>query len=101
MYAANEFHSTVVRSYLGQMAEFAHRLTRNAIGRYYVDDTCIDCDLCRSTAPAFFARDDESGYSYTHHQPRTADEIAQAEECRIACPTESIGNDGDQHPERV
>ena len=30
-----------------------------ASGRYYVDSQCIDCDLCRETAPANFIRNDE------------------------------------------
>ena len=66
----------------------------NVPGPYYVDETCIDCDLCRSNAPEFFTRDDEGGHTYVHRQPVTPDEFAQAEEGRLACPTDSIGNDG-------
>ncbi len=80
------------------MAELAYRLPQNTLGAFYVDDTCIDCDLCRSTSPAFFGRDDATGYSYVHRQPVTAEEIEQAEESRLACPTESIGNDGPTSP---
>ena len=76
------------------MPDLNHRLPQNVPGPYYVDDTCIDCDMCRSTAPAFFARDDETGYSYAYRQPLTPEEFAQAEEGRLTCPTESIGNDG-------
>lgn len=76
------------------MPTLLDRLPRNAPGHYYVDSTCVDCDFCRSLAPAFFARDDESGYSYVHRQPSTADEVEQAEEARTSCPSESIGNDG-------
>jgi len=71
-----------------------HKVPRNVRGPYYVDDTCIDCDMCRSTAPQFFARDDETGFSYVHRQPVTPEEFALAEEARRECPTESIGNDG-------
>jgi ferredoxin len=63
-------------------------------GSYYVDDTCIDCDLCRETAPQFFRRYDDGGYSIVYRQPETAEEIAIAEEARVGCPTETIGNDG-------
>ena len=66
----------------------------NVPGTYYVDETCIDCDLCRSNAPAFFIRDDEGGFTYVHRQPLSEGEVNQAEEARLACPTESIGNDG-------
>lgn len=76
------------------MAEKEFRLPNNAPGRFYVDDSCIDCDMCRSESPAFFARDGETTYSYVHRQPVTDEEVAQAEEAVLACPTESIGSDG-------
>lgn len=77
------------------MATTTDRLPQNIVGRYYVDSSCIDCDLCRTTAPAFFRRDDEIGFSIVHRQPVTPEELALAEEAREGCPTESIGNDGD------
>jgi ferredoxin len=76
------------------MADPAHKLPENVPGFYYVDDTCTDCDICRTTAPQFFTRQDALGYSYVHRQPETPEEIAQAEEARLGCPTETIGNDG-------
>jgi len=76
-----------------------HKVPQNVRGPYYVDDTCIDCDLCRSVAPRFFTRHDETGYSYVYRQPVTPEEFAEAEEGRLGCPTESIGNEGvDQTP---
>ena len=77
------------------MATTTERLPQNIVGRYYVDSSCIDCDLCRTTAPAFFKRDDEIGYSIVYRQPVTPEELALVEEAREGCPTESIGNDGD------
>lgn len=76
------------------MADQNTKTVGNVPGSYYVDETCIDCDLCRSSAPAFFKRDDDVGFTYVHQQPMTADEISEAEEARLACPTESIGNNG-------
>ena len=76
------------------MAERTNRLPQNVAGPYYVDSTCVDCDLCRNTAPNFFKRDDEIAFSFVHRQPVTLEERAAAEEARQACPTESIGNDG-------
>jgi Ferredoxin len=76
------------------MADRIERLPRNADGAYYVDSSCVDCDLCRNTAPDFFQRDDETGFSFVYRQPITAEERALAEEARQGCPTESIGNDG-------
>lgn len=77
------------------MANHQYRVLENVPGHYYVDDTCIDCDLCRSTAPQIFKRDDVGGYSYVHRQPVAPEEIALAEEARLDCPTETIGNDGE------
>jgi ferredoxin len=70
------------------------RLQENVPGPYYVDSSCIDCDLCRNTAPQFFQRNDEIGLSIVHRQPKTLEELEQAEDARLGCPTESIGNDG-------
>ena len=75
------------------MADRNQKVPENVPGPFYVDNTCIDCDQCRSTAPQFFARDDEAGYSYVHRQPVTSEEIARAKEA-MECPVESIGNDG-------
>jgi ferredoxin len=76
------------------MAEQNDRLAQNVPGRYYVDSTCIDCDMCRSTAPDFFRRDEEIGMSIVSRQPVTPEERALAEEAKQGCPSDSIGNDG-------
>src|SRR2546428_2823833 len=34
-------------------------LSKTCPGPYYVDATCIDCDLCRNAAPQFLTRYDE------------------------------------------
>jgi ferredoxin len=77
------------------MADKQLKNPENVLGKYYVDNTCIDCDLCRNIAPRTFARHDDSGYSYVFKQPVTPEEIALAEEAKISCPTETIGNDGE------
>ena len=76
------------------MAQIIDRLAQNVAGPYYVDSSCVDCDLCRNTAPDFFKRDEETGFSFVHRQPATPEERALAEEAKLGCPTESIGNDG-------
>jgi ferredoxin len=68
--------------------------SENGRGPFYVEDTCIDCGLCPDTAPQFFKRFDEGGYSIVYRQPQTTEERALAEEAVSGCPTESIGNDG-------
>lgn len=76
------------------MADKTDKNPQNASGSFYNDMTCIDCDLCREIAPAFFVRDDDEGLSYVHRQPESLAEIPLAEEAMKSCPTESIGNDG-------
>ena len=77
------------------MADKNLKTPENVPGKFYVDNTCIDCDMCRNIAPAIFKRHDDGGYSYAFKQPATVEELAQAEEARVSCPTETIGNDGD------
>ncbi|MDB6036799.1 MAG: putative ferredoxin [Verrucomicrobiales bacterium] len=68
----------------------------NAPGAFYVDSTCIDCDLCRDTAPLSFQRNEEIGLSIVFRQPVSIAEIKQAREALEGCPTESIGCDGNE-----
>ena len=76
------------------MATLAERLSDNATGRFYVDSTCIDCDQCRDSAPAFFARNAESGHSYLVNQPTSSEEVELVEAVMNNCPVQAIGCDG-------
>ncbi len=76
------------------MANPNDRASGNAPGRYYVDASCIDCDQCRAMAPELFGRNEDTGLGFVKRQPLTEDEFALAEEARLACGTDSIGNDG-------
>lgn len=76
------------------MAEVQEKLPENTPGKYYVDQNCIDCDVCRDTSPANFTRNDENGYSYVWKQPQTREEADLCEEALMACPVEAIGEDG-------
>jgi len=78
------------------MANKADKWPQNTPGKFYVDQQCIDCDLCRETAPGFFTRHDEGGYSYVVKQPTNEDEAAQCMEALEGCPVEAIGNDGEE-----
>ena len=80
------------------MADHTKRLSQNAPGRWYVDNNCIDCDLCRETAPTVFRRDDENGNSIVFHQPETEEELRLAEDALSGCPVEAIGNDNPAPP---
>lgn len=76
------------------MAETKDRLPDNATGRFYVDKMCIDCDVCRDTAPANFTRNDKKEYSYVYKQPETPEELELCKESLMACPVDAIGDDG-------
>jgi ferredoxin len=76
------------------MAAFENRYRDNSPGKFYVDDQCIDCDLCRETAPDNFTRNEDGGYSYVFKQPTTPDEEALCKEAMEGCPVEAIGNNG-------
>jgi len=66
----------------------------NVPGPLYVDSSCIDCDLCRETAPETFRRNDEIGFSIVYQQPVEPEQLKAATDAMVGCPTESIGNDG-------
>ena len=76
------------------MADVDDKYENNAKGAFYVDTQCIDCDVCRETAPNNFTRDDDGGYSFVTKQPENEEEQDQCEEAMEACPVEAIGDDG-------
>jgi len=77
------------------MADREDKNSENAPGKFYVDSQCIDCDLCRETAPNNFNRAEDEGYSYVFKQPENDEELAQCREAIEGCPVEAIGEDGD------
>lgn len=77
------------------MADAENRYSQNVTGRFYVDDQCIDCDLCRETAPANFKRDEDGGHSFVFKQPESPEEEALCKEAMEGCPVEAIGDDGE------
>lgn len=78
------------------MAGKTDKVENNVRGKYYVDSNCIDCDVCRETAPNNFMADEDEGYSYVFSQPKDAEEEAQCREAMESCPVEAIGDDGDE-----
>jgi ferredoxin len=76
------------------MADVANKYPENITGKYYVDNQCIDCDLCRETAPDNFKRNDDGGYSFVYKQPESPDEEARCKEAKEGCPVEAIGDNG-------
>ncbi len=65
------------------------RLRENVVGDFYVDSTCIDCDLCRQIASETFS--DIGDKSAVHHQPETPQHEFAALKALVTCPTASIG----------
>ena len=65
------------------------RLPGNVEGNLFVDDTCIDCDLCRQIAPRSF-QSDPGGYSVVYQQPQDDAANRRAMMALLACPTGSI-----------
>jgi glyoxylase-like metal-dependent hydrolase (beta-lactamase superfamily II)/ferredoxin len=61
----------------------------NVPGTFFVDNTCIDCDLCRQIAPAVFKEDGD--HSVVYRQPEGAEEAHRTAMALVACPTGSIG----------
>lgn len=76
------------------MPDLNDKLPDNRPGKFYVDSQCIDCDVCRETAPGNFTRNDENGYSFVKKQPETEEEMAMCVEAWECCPVEAIGDDG-------
>jgi glyoxylase-like metal-dependent hydrolase (beta-lactamase superfamily II)/ferredoxin len=75
------------------VANPSRRLTENAPGDFYVDDTCIDCDACRQIAPGVFR--DHGDQSSVFRQPAEPAEARRALMALVSCPTSSIGTTRD------
>jgi len=75
------------------MADVDNKFPANVPGAFYVDSECIDCDLCRETAPTCFSQH-EDGYSFVSKQPEGEEETEQMHEAIDSCPVEAIGDDG-------
>jgi glyoxylase-like metal-dependent hydrolase (beta-lactamase superfamily II)/ferredoxin len=71
------------------MADFKKQISENVPGEFFVDNTCINCDTCRQLAPHTF--EDTGNTSFVKIQPQTPEEIREATQALLACPTGSIG----------
>lgn len=68
----------------------AIRYNDNDTGRFFVTNRCIDCDLCKETAPANFRRNEKDGFCYVYKQPASAEELKLCLEAAEGCPVEAI-----------
>jgi|TARA_R110000868_G_scaffold83472_1_gene235568 ferredoxin len=76
------------------MADKEDKWAENVEGKFYVDEQCIDCDLCRETAPDNFTSETDGGYSYVYKQPESDEELELCVEAMEGCPVDAIGDDG-------
>ena len=76
------------------MADNTDKVEENAEGAFFVDSNCIDCDLCRQTAPDNFDRNEDEGFSFVSKQPANEDEEQACRDAIDECPVEAIGDDG-------
>ena len=77
------------------MANKDDKFSINVPGKFYVDSQCIDCNLCRDTAPNNFKQNPDGGFSFVYKQPESPEEEAQCKEAKESCPVEAIGDDGE------
>lgn len=73
------------------MADYSKKLPLNVGNGFYVDETCIDCEVCREIAAANFKRDDKSRKSYVYSQPDNPADVAACQAALEECPVEAIG----------
>ena len=78
------------------MADLDAKVPENVVGKYFVDEDCIDCDACRENAPNNFTRNEDEGYSYVYKQPEGDLELKECAEDLKGCPVDAIGDFGDK-----
>lgn len=61
---------------------------QNVDGNFYVDESCIDCDVCRWMCPSVYDR--KGLKSIVAKQPESDDERLQALAAMVSCPVGSI-----------
>ena len=74
------------------MANIKRKVPENAPGQWYVDKSCIICNLCEYTAPENFGCI-PNGH-YIAKQPESEVEKKLCQRAKKDCPVKAIGNDG-------
>ena len=77
------------------MAVKENKVAENVRGKFYVDDQCIACGLCREIAPEFFGSIEDSDNSFVKKQPTSDKEVDVCMEALESCPVSAIGDDGE------
>mgnify|MGYP003327018558 CR=1 FL=1 len=73
------------------MADREDKNPENVDGKFFVDSQCIDCDLCRETAPENFKREEDEGYSYVYKQPENKESVPSLS---LLCEERKVGARG-------
>lgn len=69
---------------------------QNAAGNLFVDESCIDCDVCRWMCPGVYKR--KGIKSVVHSQPVTHEQKLSAFAAMVACPVGAIRT---HHPDPI
>lgn len=77
------------------MADKSSKQPENVPGKWYVDTTCVPCNVCVDCAPTLLKFSEDQSHVYFAKQPAGAAEDAAAQAALEICPTGSIGNDGE------
>ena len=75
------------------MAKLKNRHPSNKQGLFFVDTSCIDCDVCRDLSSNVFTLHD--GQSIVFNQPSDLKEIKKSLKAMVACPVNAIGTTQD------
>jgi ferredoxin len=76
------------------MATLGNKVPENIKGRYYVDRSCIYCELCTQIAPKNFVEINAMGWAAVFKQPENTEEEKACRDAMESCMTQSIGSDG-------
>ncbi len=71
------------------------RWSDNVPGQYYVDKSCIFCNLCMEVAPEHFKESEDGDHDIVFKQPVSDEELSKCKEALEQCPVQSIGDDGE------
>jgi len=71
-----------------ELAPFKKPRVHNAPGNLFVDESCIDCDVCRWMCPSVYSR--KGVKSIVHTQPMEESERLSAYAAMVACPVGAI-----------
>ncbi len=81
------------------MANLKKRLPCNAEGEFFVDESCIDCSVCRTIAPGVFGDGEET--ACVVKQPKSEAEELKSFQALVSCPVPAIGTVSRKVPSRI